>query len=158
MNERICFINKSVIIDKIFVPRVVGRINVNQVNPAPVGLLQQTQSRQIIPFQQEVHLAAVVDQQRLFLRQHRSMLRQHRVDGLLVFLENQAVLLAIHVPLQVGEIGQQTASVLVLGRGGDVGPDSGNFRKQIFPLLFGEVGGHISFLQDVSVLLPQFFL
>ena len=61
MDERIGLINESVIIDKIFVPRVVGRININQVNPAPVDLLQQTQSCQIIPLQQKIHLAAVVD-------------------------------------------------------------------------------------------------
>ena len=35
------------------------------------------------------------------------------------------------------------AGVLILGRGGDVGPDSRNFGEQIIPLLFGEVGTHL---------------
>ena len=55
------------------------------------------------------------------------MLRKYRVDGLLVFLENQAVLLAVHIPLQVEEIDQQTASVLILWRGAYKGTDRGDF-------------------------------
>ena len=129
MTERVLSIHKTVIIDKISVAGVVRRINVDEVDPPPVGLFQQPQRRQIVPLQQEVDLAAVVDEQRLFLRQHGGILRQHRVDGLLVFLKNQAVLLAVHVLLQVGEVGQQTAGVLILGRSGNVGPDSGDFRE-----------------------------
>ena len=37
--------------------RVVRRIDVNQINPSPVGLFQQSQRRQIVSLQQEVHLS-----------------------------------------------------------------------------------------------------
>ena len=61
MNERVRLIYESIIINKILVASVVRRINVDEVDPASVGLFQQPQRRQIVPLQQEVHLAAVVD-------------------------------------------------------------------------------------------------
>ena len=89
---------------------------------------------------------------------NRRVFCQHFVDGLLMLLENQAVLLVIHFLLQAGEVGQQIAGVLVLGCGCDVGSDSGNFGEQAVLLLFGAIGGHISFLRGASSLLLQVFL
>lgn len=45
--------------------------NVNEINLALVGLLQQVQGSQIVPLQQKIHLHTVVQQQVRLLCQHR---------------------------------------------------------------------------------------
>lgn len=75
--------------------------NVNEVNRALVGLLQQVQGSQVVPLQQKIHLHTVIQQQVRLLCQHRGIGRQRFVNSLLRFLKDQAALPAVHIVLQL---------------------------------------------------------
>ena len=61
---------------------------------------------------------------------------QHLVDFLPVLLKYQSVFLSIYIFGQIGKIGKQSGSVLVLLSGGNIGADLLYFSQQIVTFLF----------------------
>ena len=107
-------------------------------------LFQQFQCGKVIPFKQEIHLPAVVDEQIRLFGQHRRMGIQHLVDFLPMLLEHETVLFPVHIFFEFGQVGKQVARILILRCCGDKGTNLLDFVQQIVPLLFRNIGAHLA--------------
>ena len=142
MNKTVGLIYKSIVIDEVFIARIIRRINIDEVNLTTMSLFQQFQCGKVIPFKQEIHLPAVVNKQICILGQHWRMGIQHLIDFLPMLLEHETVLFPVHIFFEFGQVGEQVARILILRCCGDKGTNLLDFVQQIVPLLFRNIGAH----------------
>ena len=142
MAEGIGRIDILVVIDEILVTRVVRRIDVDEVNLAAMGLFQQLERGKVVAFDQEVDLAAVVDETLLVLRQHRQVMFQLDVDTFLVLLEDESVLFRAYFLLQFGGELQEPHGIGVGGRFEETANSSELLDEFVAPL-FRKIAGSV---------------
>lgn len=131
-----------VIIYEILFTTIIGRINIDKINFPLVRLFKEFQCGEVIPFDEKIHLAAMVNEEVFFFSQYRSMGIQHLVDFFPMFFKDESVFLSVHIFFQIGEIGKQMACILILRCSGDEGPDSFDLIQQVFSLLLGYIYTH----------------
>ena len=110
---------KIIIVCKVIMSCIVRWIDIDEVDLSFMRFEEQLQGGEVVAFEKEVHLTAVVDEQAAVLGQHRGVRSENFVYFLTVFLKHETVFLTAHVTLKLGEIGKQIACVLVLFGGGD---------------------------------------
>ena len=89
-------VHKAVVIDEVLVARVVGRVDIDDIHLALVGVGERGQRLQVVALDKDMvrGLLAAVRQRQLFvLHQHGQLLAQPLLDFLLAFLPHQAVTL-----------------------------------------------------------------
>ena len=94
MNKTVGLIYKSIVIDEVFIARIIRRINIDEVNLTTMRLFQQFQCGKVIPFKQEIHLPTVVNKQICLFGQYWRMGIQHLIDFLPMLLEHAAAIKA----------------------------------------------------------------
>ncbi|MDE3274570.1 MAG: hypothetical protein PUJ80_00925 [Verrucomicrobiota bacterium] len=104
MAEGIGRVNERVVVDEIPVARVVGRIDVDEVDLAAMRLFEKPERGEVVALDEEVEFAAVADKTLAVLGQDGQVMLQLDVDALLVPLEDEPILLRAHLALEfVGE-------------------------------------------------------
>ena len=106
MAKQISFVYKGIIVYKILTACVIRWIDIDEVDFSFMRFEEQLQGGEVVAFEKEVHLTAVVDEQAAILGQHRCVRSENFVYFLTVFLKHETVFLTAHVTLKLGEIGK----------------------------------------------------
>ena len=104
MPKGIVGIHKTVVVHKVLIARIVRRIDVDEVNFPPMRFEEELQGGEVVAFEKEVHLTAVVDEQAAVLGQHRGVRSENFVYFLTVFLKDKTVFFAVHIFFKLGKI------------------------------------------------------
>ena len=91
--EHIVGANETVVVDEILVAGIVRRINVDDVDHAPVRFLEKLERGEVVAFDEEVDVSPVVDESLGDFGEHGEVVLEFHVDAFLVFLEDEAVFL-----------------------------------------------------------------
>ncbi len=97
MSKDIRHINIIILIKKIFISRVIWRININYINLSFVSFFQKFESSEIVTFNQEIHFATIVNEEIFVFGQNWHVSFQFFVNFLTVLLEHETVFFAFHI-------------------------------------------------------------
>ena len=136
MRKCIVFIYKSVIVNEIFISRIIWWIYVNKVNFPFVRLFKQFKRSKIVSLNEKIHLSTIINEQVFIFRQYRRMGIQYFVDFLTMLLKHKTIFLTIHIFFKVGKIGKQITCILILRCSRNKGSDFFYFIQQVLTLLF----------------------
>ena len=104
MTESIVTVDKTVVVNKIFIACIVWRIYVNKVNFAFMCFFQKFKACQIIALDKEIYLPAVVYKQVGIFREDGLIILENFVNAFAVFFKNKTVFFAFNIFFNIGNI------------------------------------------------------